>query len=405
MNKLEAWLRDNLDYLIESSATHIVENITLQAHAVELVETFFHELLNAVRSNNVEPLQVIMQDWVQSTSFPINEDGENYTSGVINVLVVFKHVILERIRSTIDAEQAINLIMAVDEIFSELKMTLASLETQMAINKLRKQLKSAHEELENLDRSKTNFISVAAHELRTPITVMEGYLRIARSMIDNEDVINLLDGVDVGIQRLLEIISDMIDVSRIELDLLQLHFQPVTLPQIITVIERDISEALEERDLSIHINHETIPDEPTYADPTRLRQAIKNVVFNAIKFTPDGGKIKIFARQLPSFVDLIVEDTGIGIAPSQMAHLFDAFSAFGDASLHSSGKHKFKGGGPGLGLCIAKGILENHGGNIWSESPGYDEETCPGSVFHLMIPLRNFPPEPEDNYTTVSLVE
>lgn len=127
---------------------------------------------------------------------------------------------------------------------------------------------------------------------------------------------------------------------------------------------------------------------PFLADTERLYQAIHNIVVNAIKYTPDGGRITISGRLLPGFVEVTVADTGIGIAPENQELIFGKFDQLGNALLHSSGKTKFKGGGPGLGLPIARGIIEAHGGTIWVESEGYDEVRCPGSTFHILIPLR-----------------
>jgi signal transduction histidine kinase len=98
-------------------------------------------------------------------------------------------------------------------------------------------------------------------------------------------------------------------------------------------------------------------------------------------------------RTLPGFVEIIIEDTGIGIDPDDHTRIFEKFSSLGESSLHSSGKTKFRGGGPGLGLPITKGILEAHGGAIWVESEGYDELKCPGSKFHILLPLRKQPPD------------
>jgi signal transduction histidine kinase len=117
-----------------------------------------------------------------------------------------------------------------------------------------------------------------------------------------------------------------------------------------------------------------------------------NLICNAIKYTPDGGEITIGGRCLPGFAELVIADTGIGIPVRDQTRIFETFGRVGDALLHSSGKTKFRGGGPGLGLPIARGILEAHGGAIWAESPGRDEETCPGSTFHLLIPLRQSEP-------------
>jgi signal transduction histidine kinase len=117
------------------------------------------------------------------------------------------------------------------------------------------------------------------------------------------------------------------------------------------------------------------------------------VVANAIKYTPDGGTITVDGRLLPGFIEMTVTDTGIGIDPENHIRIFEKFGRIGDVSLHSSGKIKFKGGGPGLGLPITKGIIEAHGGAIWVESEGYDEELCPGATFHILMPVRKQPPD------------
>jgi len=93
------------------------------------------------------------------------------------------------------------------------------------------------------------------------------------------------------------------------------------------------------------------------------------------------------------FVEVKMTDTGIGIAPDNLAHIFKKFYRVGDTELHSTSKTEFKGGGPGLGLVIAKGIVKAHGGRVWAESSGYDEERCPGSAFYVMLPLYTELPE------------
>jgi len=123
-----------------------------------------------------------------------------------------------------------------------------------------------------------------------------------------------------------------------------------------------------------------------------LHQVFQKVIYNAVKYTPDNGSIVVSARELPGFTDVTVSDTGIGIAPENLIRIFDKFSSMTEVSLHSSGKVKYKGAGPGLGLAIAKGIIEAHGGSIWAESIGYDEKKLPGSIFHIMVPMRAAPP-------------
>ena len=101
-----------------------------------------------------------------------------------------------------------------------------------------------------------------------------------------------------------------------------------------------------------------------FSDPERLYQAFRNILVNAIKYTPDDGAITMDGRILPGFIEVTVADTGIGISHEDQPVIFEKFEQGGDASLHSSGKIKFKGGGPGLGLPITRGILEVHGGTI-----------------------------------------
>ncbi|MBZ0298401.1 MAG: HAMP domain-containing histidine kinase, partial [Anaerolineae bacterium] len=245
------------------------------------------------------------------------------------------------------------------------------------------------------DKSKSDFIEVAAHELRTPITLVEGYTNMLRSSVpgvqDDPVAGPLFDGINGGVRRLREIIRDMLDVSLISLGIIELHLQPAWLTHLTKALEHVMQDSIAERQVELVIEHEAVPRQPLYADPERLLQVLQKIVSNAIKYTPDGGQVIVTARQLTGFTDVMVIDNGIGIDPDNLTRIFSMFSTIGDSSLHSSSKTKFRGGGPGLGLFISKGIIEAHGGNIWAESPGYDEVQCPGSTFHIMIPMRSAP--------------
>lgn len=131
-----------------------------------------------------------------------------------------------------------------------------------------------------------------------------------------------------------------------------------------------------------------------YGDSERVYQALYNVTTNAIKYTPDNGTITINGRLLPGFIEIIIADSGIGISTEHQAVIFEKFGQLGRADLHSSGKTKFKGGGPGLGLPITRGIIEAHGGTIWVESEGHDEVKLSGSTFHILLPTRTEASDP-----------
>lgn len=206
---------------------------------------------------------------------------------------------------------------------------------------------------------------------------------------------SLLVGMNTGIDRLRSIVDDMIDVSMIDNNLLQLNFQPMQISQMVDALCLEIEETIRSRKLTMDIKDFTGNKEWIYMDAPRIMQALRNVINNAIKYTPDGGTITIDGRSLPGFVEVTVSDTGIGISVEGQAVIFEKFGQLGRVDLHSSGKTKFKGGGPGLGLPIARGILEAHGGSIWVESPGHDEFQHPGSTFHILIPARTESPDPK----------
>ena len=249
--------------------------------------------------------------------------------------------------------------------------------------------------LERMDKNKTDFINVAAHELRTPLTIMKGYLGMLQS---NETVkvtpllIQSLDGILKGTDRLHEIINSMLDVARIDNQVLNLKLEPVALLTIIKRVQSDLNPYLAERKQVLNLlDLDHLP--LVQGDSLMLLKVFQNVVINAIKYTPDEGIITISGGRLQDekigdSVEISIRDTGIGIDLDQQEVIFEKFYSTGKVSLHSSGKSSFKGGGPGLGLAIARGIILAHGGRIWVESARYDEAACPGSCFHILFPLK-----------------
>ena len=251
--------------------------------------------------------------------------------------------------------------------------------------------------LAQLDRNKLDFIEVAAHELRTPLTVMKGYLNLLRldeGLKADATRREVLDGLSRGTERLHEIVNAMLDVTRIDSDKpggVRISVVPVPLKSVVNDLVGRLKGDAEGRRLHIVIEHAA--DTPAInADPTLIQKALYHVIVNAIKYTPDGGRITIRTRPVALAggvpgAEISVQDTGIGLDTEHHELVFEKFYQVGSVALHSSGKTIFKGGGPGLGLAIARGVARAHNGRIWVESPGHDEVNYAGSTFYLQFPI------------------
>jgi signal transduction histidine kinase len=255
------------------------------------------------------------------------------------------------------------------------------------------ELERANSILEKMDASKTSFIQVAAHELRTPLTVISAYTQVLeKKSPENPELAAISSGVLQGIARMNEVVNSMLDISRIDSKTLKVLPEDVHIDGLVKKVQETFKSALEERKLKFKA--EGLKALPlVHADPDLLQKVFYHLVMNAIKYTPDGGKITVSGRLVedgsaPPQVEVVVGDTGIGIDPQYHELIFEKFYQTGEIQLHSSGRTNYKGGGPGLGLAIARGIVEAHGGRIWVESPGHDEAAYPGSKFFVRLPVK-----------------
>jgi signal transduction histidine kinase len=356
---------------------------------------FFSSLEQAVATGDPAWLDTILSEWAGAPTQSDLEQGKNNVTLLISKMI---SVTNEVARETLTEREALDLLTELIPIYTHIMDKAARLEIETRIAYISNELVAVQQQLEQLDRTKSNFISVAAHELKTPLTLIDGYTTMMRDMIEQSgqsQFDNLLSGMNKGVRRLREIIDDMIDVSVIDNNLLSLNFQRITVMQILNLLMGDLAASIMERNQKLEIKKFSGGSIWLYADAERLYQALRNVLINAIKYTPDKGKIILDGRTLPGFVEILVKDSGIGIAPEYQTEIFEKFSQIGHPNLHSSGKTKFKGGGPGLGLPIARGIIEAHGGTIWVESEGFDEEKCPGSTFHVLLPIRTEASDPK----------
>jgi signal transduction histidine kinase len=374
---------------------------------LEQINLLYGALTQSVETGDPAWIEHVLDNWTQSqTETDLLGDDASQTRILSEILLETQLYVSE----TLSQVEALELLGALLPLFAYAYEYATRRDINLRVEHVQRELETAQRQLEQLDRSKSDFISVAAHELKTPLTLIEGYTDMIREIFRGESdpttyQATLLKGIDNGTLRLREIIDDMIDVSLLDNDLLSLNFQPVWIDRIVRNVGEELAGSIADRRQTLAI--ELFPgfEEMTFGDPERLFQAFKNLVVNAVKYTPDGGVIEIGGRKLPGFLEITVSDNGIGIDPANHTLIFEKFEQLGNVSLHSSGKTKFKGGGPGLGLPITKGLIEAHGGTIWVESEGQDEETCPGSVFHVMVPLRKDPPDARSARLFQSLVD
>jgi signal transduction histidine kinase len=380
------WLDRAIQSLAPASA--------LQDNFKPELNRFFAAFTRAVGNNDPASLDSILADWSASQT---QTELQSSTSSLVEMLNTLMTLSCDVCRAVLPSEDALSLIPTLLAVFSHSFTFAAELVAQAKVNFVSTQLSTTNQALEKLDRSKSDFIAVSAHELKTPLTLIDGYASMLKENLDPTNTSSyqaiLLNGILNGTKRLHDIINDMIDASLIDNEILNINFQPVWMSQIITILASECEPAIRERNQTLKVIPFEGKNQMTFGDPERLMQVLRNILMNAIKFTPDGGAITMSGRILPGFYEVTIADNGIGIDPEYLSLIFEKFIRLGTTALHSSGKTKYKGGGPGLGLHIAKGIIESHGGTIWAESPGFDEITCPGSTFHILIPIRTEPPD------------
>ncbi len=268
------------------------------------------------------------------------------------------------------------------------------------ITMLNEDLRLTNERLERLDAVKSDFIIIASHELRTPLTQLQGNIEMLLELAEQDqleaekdDALDMIRALNRATQRMTQVVIALLDMTQVDIDSMDLVFTPVEVKEVVACAAETFAGAFVERKQEFEINGlESLP--PIAADRKRLIQAFENVVNNAIKYTPDGGKIEVSGKVYdrnpegePQSVEIRIKDSGIGIDTNHHKLIFEKFYRVDPVTFHSTGTTKFKGAGPGLGLAIARAIVEGHGGRIWVESPGCDEKAFPGSTFCIILPL------------------
>jgi signal transduction histidine kinase len=246
--------------------------------------------------------------------------------------------------------------------------------------RLNEELRQRAIELQELDRLKSGFLANMSHELRTPLNSILGFSDVMLMELDGPLTPNMNDDLKLiqkNGQHLLHLINDVLDMAKIESGRMNLNPEKFRLHDMLEEVNSITSTLASERNISLFIEEDSDQEIEIYADNTRLRQVMINLVNNAIKFT-DNGKIAIRASKPDVTTVLIsVKDTGIGIPAEKLEDVFQEFTQVDTSTTR-------KAGGTGLGLPISRRLIEMHGGRLWAESTGIPGE---GSTFYVELPI------------------
>src|SRR5215212_51944 len=232
------------------------------------------------------------------------------------------------------------------------------------------------EDLENANRVKDEFLATMSHELRTPLTSILGWARLLHSnQLSEKDKERAVHVIQRNAEAQSKLIEDLLDVSRIITGKLRIEIQPVSFASITDTVINSLRPAIDGK----HLRLETRIDPaagPILGDPARLQQIVTNLLSNAIKFTPNGGKIEVGLERFDSHVRLKIRDTGVGIPPEHLPHIFERFRQVDSSNVRAHG-------GLGLGLAIVDYLVRQQGGSVSAESEG----TGKGATFTVEFPL------------------
>jgi len=232
-------------------------------------------------------------------------------------------------------------------------------------------LKDANIKLTEVDKLKDEFVSLASHELRTPMTIIKSYLWMILekegSPLNQKQKV-YLDRAYASTERLIDLVNDMLNVSRIESGRLTLDIKPTDIIQLADSVYQEMLPKAQEQGIVLKFDKpgDTLPK--VSADGERIEQVLINLIGNSLKFTPRSGKITISLSYKDNMVTVSISDTGKGISKEDMPKLFQKFGMIGNDYLRKQNTQ-----GTGLGLYLSKSIIELHGGKIWVESEGEDK--------------------------------
>lgn len=397
ITELETYLHDVLSAAKELTGS---ASASILAYDETAKEFLFKSMLwfqgDAVRSARV-PVQGSVAGWVFLYGKPlaiddVSKDNRHYkkidelagftTKSILGVPVIVNEKIIAVLEVFNKLEPYTNEDIRIAEILA------AFVAASLQIDSLEKKVQAAQDGARELERLKNDFIAIASHELRTPLGLILGHATFLKELINNPEYEEQIDTIIRNAARLKEIIENLTSVDNYESGSALLQPRKVSVERIIQDVVISFSEMAKKKNITLKT--ETQPNQELLVDIDggKIAIVLSNLVKNAITFTNENGRVIIRGEQHPEYVKVTVQDNGIGIPTSDLNKVFDRFY---QVESHLTRKH----GGMGLGLSVAKVMVEMHGGRIWAESKEGE-----GSIFSFLLPVRKTQPLPQTPFKT-----
>lgn len=252
-------------------------------------------------------------------------------------------------------------------------------DTQTSLLTITQEVYKMNAKLHQLDHLKDDFVSVASHELRTPMTAIRSYAWMALNRPDapiTDKTKRYLSRVLSSTERLINLVNDMLNVSRIESGRVEIAPKEFDITALFSEVFTEIEPKVKERNLHLQMTQDHLPK--VFADPDKVHQILLNILGNASKFTPNGGLITVSFLNDGQFLEIDIKDSGVGISSGDMTRLFQKFGRLDNSYVAAA-----TSGGTGLGLYICKSLVTLMGGKIWAKSEGLNK----GTTFTFTLPV------------------
>lgn len=336
---------------------------------------------NGPLKSKLESNQVVISQDVESLVSPSYKNNKIIKSIVISPINIRGQLggvlILGRAR---ELEDATDDEMGLIEQFTNLvAFTYRLQDTQISLSEITKQVYTMNAKLHQLDKLKDEFVSMASHELRTPMTAIKSYLWMAIFKRRDElspDLRRYLERSYISVERLINLVNDMLNISRIDSGRIALDLEEVDMLRLVGDVVFELSPKAKEKGIDLSVSSATLP--PVFCDSAKIHEVLMNLAGNSLKFTKAGGKITISFKAGEHLLEIIVKDTGPGIAKEDIGKLFSKFTM-----LANSYEGVPQSSGTGLGLYICKSIVNLHKGQIFASSDGIGK----GATFTFTLPL------------------